>query len=1095
MKKILLFLLAITLFLTGSVFAQIDINTNTYTFSRSGFAPTTLTAPVTLINPSSDNVASTVTNIGFTFWFAGTAYTQFSVNENGLLTLGPTQIGGNDIANNMATSLTQPKIAAYWDDLATGTNGNVVYQVMGTAPSRILYINWLVTIPKNAAGAANSTIQVQLSETSGNITFTYGTPAIPANANGYTIGIGKSATDFASVTPTSATTATVAYGTSSNNNTISPGQYTRYNFFPDKTAPAISTQTIPNTFGTANRVLVKTITDTKTGVPTTGSLVPRIYYKKRTDVAWVSTPGVWSTPSNWTFTVDHALLGGVSGGNIIDYYVVAQDLATTTGTPNIASYPTGVVATDVNTITSPPATPSSYVIGADFSGTKTVGVGGDYPSLTLAGGLFEQINAGHLSGNLTVNIISDLAGETGANALRAWAEAPGGPFTVTILPVGVRTVTGSVNFAGVKGLTVDGLNNGANSLSLSGTMGLNSGASGNIITRATINGSIQFNDASGTFPANCSNNTINNCIIDANGTMAALYFGSWATATKGLNNVIDNNIIKNFGQYGIHIDRNYQNFTVSNNDIFQTGTGNYSCGMYIYNEAGTTNIFNNKIHDLRSGTGLGVWSAAVYYRFGLGTDVLNIYNNLVYLDAVTTNTVAYTLMGFWMGGAGTSNIYHNSVYIGGTGVTSGNSAGLYHAGGTVNFKNNAIFNARSGSAPSIYYKNYGISSVNTANLQSNNNLIFVNGVNGVLANVGSTMGQGGGTDYLTLTSWQTATGKDANSVNTDPHFTSATNLQPDVNFYTLNNKGTPIPLVNTDILGNVRNATTPDIGAYEFTPICTPPTVTITNPAPVCSPATVDLTVPAITAGSTTSLTYSYWTDAAGTVPLATPTATTSGTYYIKGTSGASCSDIQPVIVTVNQCDKTLNLSSVLLEALYNSAVPGTLRRAYNDLGPVFTDPLVADQITVELHDAANYANVVFTASAVNLSTTGTATVTVPPAFGTSYFITIKHRNSIETTSSAAVSFAGLTINQSFGTTANVFGGNVGSSNGFSLIYGGDVNRDGLLDSSDMTPVDNLSSSFGYGSAEDVNCDGLVDSRDMTMIDNNNSAFVSAVLP
>jgi gliding motility-associated-like protein len=82
--------------------------------------------------------------------------------------------------------------------------------------------------------------------------------------------------------------------------------------------------------------------------------------------------------------------------------------------------------------------------------------------------------------------------------------------------------------------------------------------------------------------------------------------------------------------------------------------------------------------------------------------------------------------------------------------------------------------------------------------------------------------------------------------------------------------------------------------------LCTTPVLSIHNPAAVCSPSTVDITAPAVTAGSTGGGTLTYWTDAACTIPLGSPSAiTTTGIYYIKAANG-SCKDSKAVNVTVN---------------------------------------------------------------------------------------------------------------------------------------------------------------------------------------------------
>jgi len=192
--------------------------------------------------------------------------------------------------------------------------------------------------------------------------------------------------------------------------------------------------------------------------------------------------------------------------------------------------------------------------------------------------------------------------------------------------------------------------------------------------------------------------------------------------------------------------------------------------------------------------------------------------------------------------------------------------------------------------------------------------------------------------------------------------------------------------------------------------------------------------------------------------------------------------------------DNTLYLSSIMLEGLYNGA--GTMRQAMDETGAHYPAG-VADHITVELHDAINYSTIVYTANDVPLSTTGAATVKIPAIFNGSYFISIKHRNSLQTASATAKSFADAIINQSFVNPTFVFGGNLVQMSDYGYaIYGGDVNQDDIIDSKDILPVGNQSNMAGSGYiVEDVNGNGLVDSADLLIIGNNSNIATGAITP
>jgi hypothetical protein len=133
---------------------------------------TTVVSPTTV----SGDFRSEVLDIGFPFVFMGTMYTQYSVNSNGLLRLGPVQIAAYS-ANNLNATANMPHIAPFWVDL-NNTNdltSKVHTKILGSAPNRILVIeffDFVIRFNANVPSPA-STFQTLLHE-SGKIEFIYG---------------------------------------------------------------------------------------------------------------------------------------------------------------------------------------------------------------------------------------------------------------------------------------------------------------------------------------------------------------------------------------------------------------------------------------------------------------------------------------------------------------------------------------------------------------------------------------------------------------------------------------------------------------------------------------------------------------------------------------------------------------------------------------------------------------------------------------------------------------------------------------------------------------------------------------------------------
>ena len=145
------------------------------------FTPTSLSsysynsAPTVVIGPMVDEALSAPINIGFTFTYEGTAFTQVRASTNGWMTFDI----ANTLtfpANSLASSTVRSVLAPLWDDMRTSAIGNVNYQLdpdPNVAGKKIFSLEWKLMNWNKTTALDVISMQVKLYEVGNIIEFVY----------------------------------------------------------------------------------------------------------------------------------------------------------------------------------------------------------------------------------------------------------------------------------------------------------------------------------------------------------------------------------------------------------------------------------------------------------------------------------------------------------------------------------------------------------------------------------------------------------------------------------------------------------------------------------------------------------------------------------------------------------------------------------------------------------------------------------------------------------------------------------------------------------------------------------------------------------
>ena len=560
-------------------------------------------------------------------------------------------------------------------------------------------------------------------------------------------------------------------------------------------------------------------------------------------------------------------------------------------------------------------------------------------------------------------------------------------------------------------------------------------------------------------------NTISNIVLVSTGT--STFEGIDQRTTNAQHVVVNNNIVSNItagarAAHGLFVGfgdatSTFNNNTISGiagastvngliitdtstatasqneiNNISSSATSGEAIGLFI--DSGTTNTANaNKIYNI-SGTATNT-KGAIYGLYVAAGTTINLTNNMVGNITASALNITNSLGGIFIFGGTTVNAYNNTIYLNAssTGTNFGTMGLFVVTTTTLDLRNNIVVNTSTpaGSGQTVAYRRSS-TTLTTYASTSNNNLFYAG-----TPSATQLIYYDGTAGYQTLAAYKSLVGttRDAASVTENPSFLSTTgavatflHISPGIGTQA-ESGGTHISGVITDIDGDTRDASTPDIGADEFslpavdikpmalvTPTtsqsCYGPAETITVSVKnqgtntlnfAMNPATVTMNVTGATTATLTGTLNS------GTLaPNATQVVTLASmldmstigayTFVVSATVTGdqnTANDVlmpNPVITTAAPVAGTLSPASVTIcqsgtaSLVLAGAANGTIQYQSSPDGTTFTDVLGAT--------SATYTTPVLTSTAfyraqtrcgVNNATSNVATITVNNPSSTTY--------------------------------------------------------------------------------------------------------------